>query len=436
MPLADSLRTALSESHRWTERPTIDALKPLPNAPAVYLLVAADDAPVQLGTTQQLRRLVSSRLIVESDVPTLRADLGEIVRGVLYRPVSNSFEATWWYYRIARELHPREYRKMIGFGAAWFLHVSFDERLPEIRVTDQIWRSPGEFVGPFGPQRAAHQALETLWDLFDLCRHPEQYRKSPSGSRCAYADMGRCDAPCDGAAAPQAMIERTRAAWRLATGGGAEWLVEAAARMKQLAAALQFERAAQAKQQIDAVKNWQSVIAPRVLADRDMRFVVALPATRRAAWKFLHFSLGELVDGPLIATRKLATELTVWLASVLAAAPNVLGDASPAFVAANAVPTNLPPALDPVMRMEQTWLVARLLDPTDKPRAVIGRVRVESTSAMLSESLIAAIDEFRAIDDPPEAEWHESAGSRNEQTERDAQASDRSRSEPQTDPRP
>lgn len=389
MPLEDSPLAALTESHRWEDRPSAETLKHLPNSPAVYLLVAVRDAPVQLGTTQQLRRLVISRLVASDDATAPRADLGEIVRAVLYRPVSSAFEGTWWYYRLARELHPREYRKLIGFGPTSFLHVNFADRLPEIRVTDQIWRSEGEYLGPFSSQRGAQQALEMLWDLFDLCRHPEQFRKSPGGSRCAYADMGRCDAPCDGAVAPEAMIGRTRSAWQLACGGADHWIDHATARMKQLAAAQQFEKAAQIKQQLASAKAWQSTIAPRVMRDADMRFLIAVPAARRAAWKFFSFCRGDVADGPLIATRKLDRELPPYLTTILTVAS--------------------PAATDQVMRMEQTWLVSRLLEPAAKPSAIITRVRSDSTASSLSESVVASIHEFRCEDEPDEMDRSVSA---------------------------
>lgn len=381
MPLADWLQSALPDELLWQGRPTEEALRPLPNHPALYLLISDDGTPVQLGTTQQLRRLSVSRLILNEQAEGPRTDLGEIVRGVRWRGVSNPLEATWWYYRLARGLHPREYRKLIGFGPSWFLQIDFADALPEMRVTDQVWRVRGECVGPLASQRAATQALESLWDLFDLCRQPEQYRKSPGGSRCAYADMGRCDAPCDGSVAPAAMIERTRAAWRFVLGGAAAWIDELSQQMKSAAAAQRFEEAGRIKARVAAAREWLGSFGARVMPIEAMRFVVALPVTRRAAWKFVWFDRGVMLEGPQIATRKLAAELAAWIAAMVAGPDGVA-------------------ECDVALRMEQTWLVSRWIEPSDRPRCLHVRLREGATAVDVAKSLIELIDEFRAVDEP------------------------------------
>ncbi len=342
------LTAALPHIHTWQHRPTAADLSCLPNRPAIYLLISAEGHAVQLATTQALRRLLTARLALPIGTPKRGPDLAEVARAVRWRELATAFEGRWWYYNLARLLYPDRYRGMIAFGPAYFLHVDWQQRVPELTVSEHVWCLPGEFVGPWPTARAAHEALG-LCDLFDLCRHPEQLRKTPHGSRCAYAEMQRCDAPCDGSAPLSAYIERCRETWAFATGGAACWATGAELRMRAAAQRQQYELAARIKRQLEFAHHWQQHWGTLVRPAGDMTYLLALPVTRRKAWKLLLFRHGELADGPIVTAR--ATEkATQWFRQQLAKQPAE-------------VPT--------MIRMEQTWLLCHLLFSREAQAAVI-----------------------------------------------------------------
>ncbi len=346
---ADLLATALPQVHTWTGRPGADQLAPLPNGPAVALLISAGGAPVQLLTAQQLRRAALARLTSPPEPRRGRADLAEIVRGVRWRPISCPFEARWWYYRLTRQLHPQDYRKLVSFGPAWFLHVDWARAIPEIAVTERIWCTPGEFLGPWPTHKPCQEALAGLWDLFDLCRYPEQVQKAPHGTRCAYADMGRCDAPCDGAAPVPVYAARCRDAWRFAGGATRDWIAAATGRMTAAAARQKYELAAQIKQQLEFARRWASELAPRLHPIERVAWLLGLPVTRRQAWKLFFFHGGHLAEGPVAPHRRVDADAAAWLAAALACPAEKLTD---------------------TVRMEQTWLVCHLLLRTAPESAI------------------------------------------------------------------
>jgi hypothetical protein len=310
---AAQLAESLPEQHRWQDRPTADQLKPLPNSPAVYLLTTRDDQPVLLATTQQLRRLVVARLAPpQEEGASMRADIGAIARAVRWRVVSGPFEARWWYWRLARQIHPREYRKLMGFGPSWWLQSDQSGQVPELRVTERLSHDPRTYVGPWPTRKSATQALEGLWDLFDLCRYPEQVRRAPDGQRCAYADMGRCDAPCDGSAALGQYVARVQQAWDFVNGGVAGWIDAAQDDMTDAAKTLAFERAGLLKEQIKFAKRWQSDWSPHLARLADWSLLMLLPVTRRKAWKPFWLDAGCLWDGPIVQSRSLVKTLQQW----------------------------------------------------------------------------------------------------------------------------
>ena len=374
-----SLESLLPEVHTWSGQPQASEVALLPGCPAVFLFVDGRGAPVQLLTAQHLRRVVLSRLS-GSPPRTRRADLAGVVRGVRWRPVHSGFETRWWHYRVARVLHPDGYRKLVGFGPAWFLHIDWSRRVPEPRVTERIWCQPGDCIGPWPTQRACQQALDGLRDVFDLCRYPEQVRKAPAGTACAYAEMGRCDAPCDGSAPLPRYVERLRAAWAFAAGEIESWMQSATQRMRHAAAQQRYELAALLRQQLEFARLWRERWLPVVRPAAQLQWLLVLPATRRKAWKPFLFREGDLTDGPLIAEHKLAVEVPGWLTGQLS---------RPAA------------ALDAVVRMEQTWLVAHFLQHREAQSAIVLHVPQGNAPSGLDRLLEEARTRRAAAKDAP-----------------------------------
>lgn len=369
-PVAEFIVTALPEALTWSGRPGPEPLAVLPGCPAVLLFISESGAPVQVLTTQQLKRLALARLCEHAEMRRGRADLAEVVRGVRWRAVHCPFEGRWWYYRLARVLHPQEYLKLVSFGPAWFMQVDWAQPIPEIRVSDRVWCATGECVGPWPTRGTCQQALEGLWDLFDLCRYPEQVRRAPHGTRCAYAEMGRCDAPCDGSVPLAAYTLRCRAAWRFATSGVAEWVAGATERMQQAAADQKYELAGQIKQQLQFARAWQAQWSPRVRPAAQLNYLLGLPVTRRRAWKLFLFRGGHLADGPVVPERRLGSDVTKWLGDELLRPAEEL----PASV-----------------RMEQTWLVAHLLFNRESDTALIVPLLDLAVPPDLEETLSAKV---------------------------------------------
>jgi len=336
-PLSPFVAGNLPEELTWSDRPEEHVLATLPACPAVYLLLADARVPVQLATTQHLRRLAVARLLEAAESRSGRANVAEITRGIRWRRVFSAFEGRWWYYRLAREMYPKHYRRLISFGPAWFLSVDWAAPVPEIVVSERIWQEPGEFVGPWPTHDTCQQALAGLWDLFELCRYPEQVRRAPAGQRCAYAEMGRCDAPCDGSVPLERYVERSRAAWEFACGAVRPWIDAAKQRMKQAAAEERFEHAAQLKHQLAFAWKWHDRWLPVIRPAEDLNYLLAVPVTRRKAWKLFLFRRGSLTEGPICADRHLPTKAAGWLRGQWEREPELV---------------------EPVVRTGQTWLVA------------------------------------------------------------------------------
>jgi excinuclease UvrABC nuclease subunit len=243
--------------HRVTFDPTADFEAFLQDVPAkwvIYLLGDEQDRPLQLLCVKNLRASLRRRLGSDEQIgPSRRVNYREVVRNIHFRRVDSGFEADWLYYEIARELFPQTYQGMIGFRPAWFVHVNPATAFPRYIKTTDLSR-PGEYIGPLEDKHAAARLIELAQDLFDLCRYYNILVEAPNGKACAYKEMGKCPAPCDGSISIQQyhrLIE-----WSLRT------LVDPAdairthrGRMQQAAVELRFETAAKIKAYVEQLSQ-------------------------------------------------------------------------------------------------------------------------------------------------------------------------------------
>ena len=248
-------------------------LKEVPARWAVYLLADADDRPVQLLCVKNLRYSLKRRLGVEEEAagPSKRVDYRGIVRRVHWRRVDSAFEADWLYYEAARVVFPTTYAGMVGFRPAWFVHVNPDHPFPRyVKTTDLA--KPGLLIGPLEDKHAAAGLIELAEDAFDLCRYYNVLAEAPGGRACAYKEMGKCPAPCDGSVSMdqyRGMVE-----WSARSVVDPAPLVrDHTRRMQQAAAELRFESAAKIKALVDKLSRLGKGPYRHVALLRDFRYL-------------------------------------------------------------------------------------------------------------------------------------------------------------------
>jgi excinuclease UvrABC nuclease subunit len=229
-------------------------LRQVPAKWVVYLFADQDDNPLQLLCVKNLRYSLKRRLQGETISLTKRIDYREIVRKIYWRRVDSALEADWIYHDVARQIFPESYQGMVGFRPAWFIHVDPEAAFPRYTKTIKPGEKSGIYVGPLEDKHAAARLMELMEDSFDLCRYYNILLEAPRGRACAYKEMGKCPAPCDGSismAQYRRMIE-----WSAATlADPREMIREQNDRMKSAAADLRFETAAKIKSFIDQLSK-------------------------------------------------------------------------------------------------------------------------------------------------------------------------------------
>jgi len=271
-------------------------LKSAPPRWAVYLLADEHDRPVQLLCVRNLRASLKRRLEGHEPIgPSRRVDYRQIVRRIHYRRVDSAFEADVVYLEAARTLFPDSYQGMVGFRPAWFIHVNPQAEFPRYTKTIDLSAAEGMFIGPVEDKHAAARLIELVEDAFDLCRYYKILIEAPRGRACAYKEMGRCPAPCDGSISMQqyrAMIAESAAAII----DPAQAQRAGRLRMEQAAAALQFESAARIKAMLDRLGQLGTGAFRHARRLEDFRFVSLQRGPRDGTAKLFLVTPGSISE--------------------------------------------------------------------------------------------------------------------------------------------
>ena len=271
-------------------------LRDVPAKWVVYLMADSDNRPVQLLCVKNLRASLKRRLGGEETTlgPSKRVNYRDLVRHLHWRRVDSAFEADWLYYEAARLIFPQTYAGMVGFRPAWFVHVNPENPFPRYVKTTDIGKS-GLLLGPVEDKHAAANLIELIEDLFDLCRYYHILIEAPAGRACAYKEMGKCPAPCDGSVSMEqyrALIE-----W------SARVLVDPAEeirghtrRMQLAAAELRFETAAKIKTLIDQLGRLGKGPNRHVGLLKDFRYLSLQHGPREGTAKVFLISPGRIEE--------------------------------------------------------------------------------------------------------------------------------------------
>lgn len=188
----------------------------LPTRSGVFVFEDETGGTLALATTANLRRMVATRLepIAADEGPTRRIDYRGLTRMIRAEPVGGGFEADWAYLQLARTRVPTACRAALDRWQAWFVWCDPEAEFPQWTKTAHpgAGRDGGVHLGPFADKHAAGRYIELLEGAFDLCRYHHILVQAPNAPACAYKEMGKCPAPCDGSITMQLYREQIRAA--------------------------------------------------------------------------------------------------------------------------------------------------------------------------------------------------------------------------------
>lgn len=168
----------------------------LPDQPGVYLFRDQRDDVLYVGTSRSLRTRVRS-YFTRSESRTRMGEMVALAQRVESIVCATALEAQVRELRlIARHRPPYNRRSKFPEKVSWIKLTR--EPWPRLSVVRQVIDDDADYIGPFGRRAAAEAALEALHDTFRIRQCTTRMARTPRGTACVLAEMGRCLSPCDG----------------------------------------------------------------------------------------------------------------------------------------------------------------------------------------------------------------------------------------------
>jgi len=227
----------------------------LPTSPGVYIFKNSEGAVLYVGKAKNIRSRVASYFTRSGDGRPKIAELRERVRQIDFIATRTETEALVLEANLIKRHRPRFNASLRDDKSYPYIVITLGDEYPRVFATRSSHDPRHRYFGPFPSAGGVHATLDVLNKTFPFrkCRGPEPGRRS--GVPCLNYHIGRSVAPCIGAVAKEeydAIIADVIAFLE----GRVDGLIrEREAAMREAAQDMDFERAAQLRDEVSALQH-------------------------------------------------------------------------------------------------------------------------------------------------------------------------------------
>ncbi len=245
-----------------------DFASTLPRRPGVYRMFAADDALLYVGKAKSLRDRVSSYFNPGNVHPKVQLLVGLIARMEVTVTRSET-EALLLEYNLIKELKPR-YNVLLRDDKSFpYIHLTAGHEFPRLMLYRGPRTEPGRYFGPYPSPGAVFETLHFLQKTFRIRNCRDSYFAHRSRP-CLQHQIGRCSAPCVGLISGNDYAADIKAAVGILEGRDSDVTTLLGRDMEAAAERLEFEKAAELRDRIAAIKEVQARQVVAAEGERDV----------------------------------------------------------------------------------------------------------------------------------------------------------------------
>jgi excinuclease ABC subunit C len=232
----------------------------LPDQPGVYLFRDAAGRVVYVGKAKSVRKRVASHFSKAQGggrglSSPGHAEMVAEVEHIECVVVASEAEALLAEQSFIKQYRPRFNIRLRDDKSYPFIAISLDEDYPRVYFTRERHRSGRAYFGPYSNAKRVRATLEVLAKVFMFrsCTGPEPGRRS--GSPCLDYYIKRCEAPCVGFVSREDYRKSIDGVTDFLSGRFAAIERDLESRMREAAAAEEFEQATLERNRLRAVRS-------------------------------------------------------------------------------------------------------------------------------------------------------------------------------------
>ncbi|MDA8207116.1 MAG: excinuclease ABC subunit UvrC, partial [Thermaerobacter sp.] len=231
-----------------------EKLKSLPTSPGVYLLKDGAGAVLYVGKAVVLKHRVRSYFQApERLAPKVRAMMRH-VEDLEYIVTSTEVEALILEATLIKQMKPHYNIRLKDDKAYPYLRVTWEEDFPRLLIARKPGNEGSRYFGPYPHAQAVHDTIRLLRKIFPI-RNCTNQKFRNAARPCLEYYIGHCQAPCQNWVTKEAYREMMSRVERFLEGRADEVEKDLLARLTLAAENLEFERAAELRNQIQAIRE-------------------------------------------------------------------------------------------------------------------------------------------------------------------------------------
>jgi excinuclease ABC subunit C len=222
--------------------------------PGVYQMFDADARLLYVGKAKNLKKRLASYFRKTGLAPKTAALVGHIAQ-VDTTIVANETEALLLEQTLIKEWRP-PYNILLRDDKSYPYVFLSDGQFPRLSIHRGAKKAKGRYFGPYPSAGAIRESLSLLQKTFFVRQCEDSYYKNRTRP-CLQYQIKRCKGPCVGLAEPADYAEDVRHSVMFLEGRSHQLTNELSADMEKAAMALDFEKAAELRDQVAQLRRIQ-----------------------------------------------------------------------------------------------------------------------------------------------------------------------------------
>lgn len=250
-----------------------EELKKLPGQPGVYLMHDEKDEIIYIGKAISLKNRVRQYFQAGRNRTAKIEKMVSLIKRFEYIVTDSEMEALILESNLIKEHQPK-YNTMLKDDKSYpFIRLTVGEQYPRIMLAREQKKDKSRYFGPYPSNGAVKETIELLTSLYKIrtCNRalPKDIGK---GRPCLNYDIHRCDAPCMGYVSKEEYNENFKKIISFLNGDYKEIIDLLEQKMYDASEQMEFEKAAQYRDQIASVKSiaQKQKITSHEFGDRDI----------------------------------------------------------------------------------------------------------------------------------------------------------------------